>query len=172
MRDKTSTYSISILIVGLLLASFIFSQLIFPTVVDDKKDLSVRIGIVDSGCSEAQSSFVTEFRSFTTSQFGFFYDDNKLYDELNHGTHVCNIIHREAPNAEIFSARIASYDEIHNIGVLTYQSILAAIEWLVEEVEVEIINLSLGSVPYVHEVLDEVFVKYQNETIFPKSGMD
>ncbi|MCE7733289.1 MAG: S8/S53 family peptidase [Candidatus Heimdallarchaeota archaeon] len=166
MRDKTSTYSISIFVIGLLLASFIFSQLIFPVVIDDDKDLTVRIGVVDSGCSEAQSSFVSEYKSFTTTQFGFFYDDNKLYDDLNHGTHVCNIIHREAPNAEIFSARIASYDEINNIGVLTYQSILAAIEWLVEEAEVEIINLSLGSVPYVTDILDEVFVKYQNETIF------
>lgn len=166
MRDRISTHFTVILLIGLLTVSFIFSQLLFPIVSNDPSNVVVKIGVVDSGCSESQSSYVSEYKSFTNTQFGFFYDDDNLYDELDHGTHVCNIIHREAPNAELYSARIASYDPINKIGVLTYQSILAAVEWLVDEGEVDIINLSLGSVPYVNDILDEVFVKYQNETVF------
>ncbi|OLS22478.1 MAG: Subtilisin DY [Candidatus Heimdallarchaeota archaeon LC_2] len=163
MKLNEPQVSVVIVLILILLGGFTLNVLT-PTLFNDDKTNFTKVGVIDSGCAESQESFVKAYTSFTTKEYGFFSDDENVYDKLDHGTLICDIIHDESPNSELYSARIANYN-----GELTFQSILAAISWLVEEMEVDIINLSLGSVPYISDMLDQVFYEYQNETIFVAS---
>ncbi|MHA2098177.1 MAG: S8 family peptidase [Candidatus Kariarchaeaceae archaeon] len=167
MREKITPYSITIGVIIIVFTGIVLVPVFQSYFVIDNNP-EVKIGVIDSGCGSHQRSFVGEYKSFTTTQYGFFVDDDNLFDDLRHGEISCDLIHSEAPNAELFSARIANA-----FGQLTFQSILAAVEWLVNEKNVDIINLSLGSVPFISELIDTVFTKYQNQTTFvAASGND
>lgn len=164
MELEIGPNTLALILIGVLLGGLTFNAL-SPFQQDDGNSDFTKVGVIDSGCSENQKSFVKEYNSFTTTQYGFFIEDDNIYDNLNHGTVVCDLIHRNSPNSVLYSARIANFK-----GELTFQSILAAVTWLVEEKEVDIINLSLGSPPYISELIDQIFTKYQNDTILVASS--
>jgi hypothetical protein len=128
------------------------------------EDYTVRIGVVDSGCAPHQSSFVYKYESFINETYGYDFADNSPYDVLNHGNRVCSIIHQNAPEAVLISAKIAS---IPGSGSpkLTYQALFAAVKWLVEIMEVDIINLSLGSIPFLDGEILKKFESYADQGV-------
>lgn len=116
----------------------------------------VKIGVVDSGCGYLQSKKIVEYKSFINEKLGFGYKINDPYDLLGHGTLVCKQILENAPNDTLlYSAKVAD-----NNGKITYKALLAAIDWLVRSANVDIINLSLGSVPYINTTFEQIFKDY------------
>ena len=158
IRENPSPYSIALILITVILIGFIGNQFLISNkqVIND----NVTVGIVDSGCSKTQNSHVLEYQTFTNTSYGFEINDKEVYDGIGHGTQVCNLIIQQAQHVGLYSAKIANSFQI------TYQSILAAIQWLVEEKHVDIINLSLGSDAFITQKLSGVFEKYQNSTLF------
>lgn len=89
--------------------------------------MTVRLGLVDSGVSVAQTEYVHAVMSGETAP-----------DPLGHGTATCDIILHYAPKVSLYNAQV--FDES---GVTSAARIAAAIDWLVVE-KVDLINLSLG----------------------------
>ncbi len=96
---------------------------------------TIRIGVVDSGCSPAQP--VKESAAFVLA-------DSQLWlaeaepDQLGHGTRIIDIIRHLAPEAEVLSAQV-----FHDRLTTTAAQVAAAIDWLVAQ-GAQVINLSLG----------------------------
>ncbi len=96
---------------------------------------AIRIGVVDSGFSPAQS--VKDSAAFVLA-------DNQLWlaeaepDQLGHGSRIIDIIQHLAPEAEVLSAQV-----FHDRFTTTAAQVAAAIDWLVEQ-GAQVINLSLG----------------------------
>ena len=116
----------------------------------------VKVGIVDSGCYESQLHLVRA-ESFANFTYGYSTNVNDPYDYLSHGGRVCKKISRIAPNAAIYSAKIAT-----NKGEITYDGLIGAISWLVEDIGVDVINLSLGAFFYLSDEFHEVLKAYSD----------
>ncbi len=119
----------------------------------------VRVGVVDSGCSSTQSNIVRA-DSFVNYTYGYKLNSPYPFDVLNHGSKVCGKILEQAPDALLYSARIAG-----DTGEITYDGLLAAIEWLAEDMEVDIINLSLGAFFYLSSEFEEALREYTDQGI-------
>lgn len=97
----------------------------------------VKVGIVDSGFSPRQATFIKASAAFML-------EDEALWrcecrdDRLLHGTHIVDVVHRVAPQSEILMAQV-----FHERLVTTALQVATAIDWLCEQ-EVQVINLSLG----------------------------
>lgn len=141
---------IALLIVGVL---YIYHPL--------QNSSPIKVGVVDSGCSESQSNLVEEAVTFTNTSYDYPSNDRSPYDSLNHGTLVCEIILDHTSDIELYSAKIA-----HNSGLLTYKGLFAAVNWLVSERDVEVINLSLGSTGLLNEELLSIFESFKDNVIF------
>ncbi|GAA0784003.1 subtilisin-like serine protease QhpE [Marinobacterium sediminicola] len=96
---------------------------------------TIRIGVVDSGCSDAQQ--VSESAAFVLA-------DSQLWmaeaepDRIGHGSRIIDIIQQLAPQAEVLSAQV-----FHDRFTTTAAQVAAAIDWLVDQ-GAQVINLSLG----------------------------
>lgn len=96
---------------------------------------AIRVGVVDSGCSEQQA---------ISASAAFVLADQQLWlapaepDQLGHGTRTIEVIQALAPQAEVLSAQVFQ----HRLTTTAAQ-VAAAIDWLVEE-GAQVINLSLG----------------------------
>jgi subtilisin family serine protease len=135
----------------------------------DGEGLGVRVGVVDTGCGP--HPLLTQ-----VSDVGAFLDGDHVTtvdagaDSLNHGTHVVGILAaRPTPGGrfggvarglEVFSARAFGPDNVANQG-----DIANAIEWLVTERQVDLINLSLSSEVRSEVVHDAILLAREHGTL-------
>lgn len=97
----------------------------------------LRIGIVDSGHSDAQAALVLDGRCFRLADDGL--DELPLTpDVLGHGSAVIQAISARAPEARLSVAQV-----FDGRGVTSPLQIAAALHWLAEQ-DVRLVNLSLG----------------------------
>ncbi len=95
----------------------------------------LRIGVVDSGCSDDQQP---------VESAAFVLEDGQLWlaeaesDQLGHGTRTIEVIKALVPDAEVISAQV-----FQSRLTTSAVQVAAAIDWLVEQ-GVQVINLSLG----------------------------
>ncbi len=143
---------------AIILILFIIISGILPYINFGEEKI-LKIGVVDSGCSEDQN--INGYITFTNTSYGYPSNDRSVYDTLEHGRFVCQIILDNTDNVEIYSAKIA-----HSSGILTYEGLFAAVIWLAEIVEVDVINLSLGSGGILNEKLLDIFDKYKDSIVF------
>lgn len=97
----------------------------------------IKVGVVDSGFSAHQQSWVADSAAFVMQ-------DNSLWmadaepDQLGHGSHIIDTIHQVAPDTCFYLAQVFQERFTTSTGQVS-----AAIDWLVEQ-EVDVINMSLG----------------------------
>lgn len=97
----------------------------------------ITVGVVDSGFSHEQLSFVESSSAFVIESDSLVQTQTE-YDQLQHGTETIRAITTIAPNirlavAQVFSDRFTT----------TPSQVAAAIYWLLDQ-QVDLINLSLG----------------------------
>ena len=97
----------------------------------------VRIGLVDSGFSPAQASWVQVAAGFEVIEHQLWLVDAQP-DQQGHGTRLLEVIHALAPEAELLMAQV-----FRQRLTTTAAQVAAAIDWLVKQ-KVDLINLSLG----------------------------
>ncbi|MHA2250112.1 MAG: S8 family peptidase [Candidatus Kariarchaeaceae archaeon] len=164
-KQKTEGIPLFYITVGLLILIILVPQVLpYLTRDDDPRSNQVIVGVVDSGCGQNEN-YVKEYQTFTNTTYGYPTNEITTYDAYGHGFLVCEIIHNLSRESSIYSAKVANSD-----GILTYEGLFAAIKWLVEEINVDIINLSLGSEPMITELLQHGLDEYANQTIFVASS--
>ncbi len=129
-----------------------------------------RIAIIDSGCSSQQGTFVVEYKSFISEEYDYTYGEVNQFDQIGHGEYVCQLVHDISQNSLIYSAKVASSQ-----GEITFKGLFAAIEWAVEVIEADIINISIGTSPIFSPELNDTITQYveENGVIFVfSSGND
>lgn len=99
----------------------------------------VKIGIVDVGFGGYEKLIGTELPPLDRIQTRSFASDKTLGREI-HGTAVAEIVHDMAPDASLWLARID-----------TNVSTDKAVRWLVDEVGVDLISMSIGSAGYYRQ---------------------
>ncbi|MFW9801980.1 MAG: S8 family serine peptidase [Candidatus Thorarchaeota archaeon] len=169
-RRGTALLVISVIFV----AAFSIIVIIVPY-SSDQPDLSVRVCVIDSGINKDNTlrSRVILESSFINTSYGYSINLNSTADSLPlytpHGTYVAKIIARDAPDAAIVNAKVVTSN-----NTATVESIVAAIHWAVEEAECDIINLSIGTYPYVQGMLREAvrWAFYSGVTIVAAAGND
>ena len=148
-------------LVMLLLSAIFFIMLKDPNDNDTPINLNdetvTRIAIIDSGCGNNQN-YVEIFKNFVTVENNYLYGEIQPYDNVGHGQFVCEIIHRVAPNARLFSAKIAG-----STGEITFKGFFSAIEWAAETVKAHVINISIGTLPILSPELEDIITKYVEE---------
>ncbi len=97
----------------------------------------VRIGVVDSGCSVAQTVHVVASAAFVVDDAGV-HDAPAAPDALGHGSRIADILLHCAPRAELLVAQV-----FRDRLTTTAAQVAAAIDWLVAQ-GAQVINLSLG----------------------------
>ncbi|RMG20872.1 MAG: hypothetical protein D6732_28340 [Methanobacteriota archaeon] len=160
-RLKIAILFIAIGIILLLLSTFFLSLLTNPnqdeTPIDLNDDTITRIAIIDSGCGSDQT-FVEVFQNFVTVENNYLYGEIQPYDGVGHGKYVCDIVHRIAPDARLFSAKIAG-----STGEITFKGFFSAIEWAAETIKAHVINISIGTLPILSPDLEDIITKYVEE---------
>ncbi len=127
----------------------------------------IKVGIVDSGVGPHRFlSHVESVGSFIDLHF----NAHGGTDVSGHGSHVCGIIGAHPDNrlkftgiavgSELFSARVLPHDK-----PASQDDISAAIEFLVESHEVDLINLSVGSKQYSEALADAIRLALENGTL-------
>ncbi len=120
-------------------------------------DLRVRVAVVDSGITKSDDllSRVVAEMSFINSSYGYPVSDDSTEDSrpLNsyHGTYIARIISQNAVDAAIVNAKVVTVN-----NTATIDGIVAAIQWAVDEQNCSVVNLSLGTEPFVGAPLREV----------------
>ncbi|MCV6588893.1 MAG: S8 family serine peptidase [Marinobacterium sp.] len=98
---------------------------------------AIRVGIVDSGCSERHWAQVSAATAFIVENDSLWQCD-AIPDQLSHGSASVEVVCAEVPQAalyiaQVFQARLTT----------TAVQVAAAIDWLCSQ-QVQLINLSLG----------------------------
>jgi hypothetical protein len=133
-----------------------FAVIVIIPRTSELPELKVRVCIIDSGINKDYSllSRVVLEKSFINTSYGYSVNLNSTEDSLPlyspHGTYVAKIIARDAPDAAIVNAKVVTKN-----NTATVESIVAAIYWAVEEAECDVINLSIGTYPFVQGTLRE-----------------
>ncbi|SDR77960.1 hypothetical protein SAMN05216198_0389 [Halopseudomonas litoralis] len=96
--------------------------------------MSVRIGIIDSGVSEALYGHVRVSRRFD----GLPGNAPAQPDSVGHGNRLARLILQSCPEAELLIAQV-----FHNQGRSPVSRVAEALDWLVEE-GAQVINMSFG----------------------------
>ncbi|MHA2041069.1 MAG: S8 family peptidase [Candidatus Thorarchaeota archaeon] len=145
----------ALLVISVIFVAAFAAIVIIPR-TPDLPELNVRVCVIDSGINKDYSllSRVVLERSFINTSYGYSVDMNSTEDSLPlyspHGTYVAKIIARDAPDAGIVNAKVVT-----NNNTATVESIVAAIYWAVEEAESDVINLSIGTYPFIQGTLRE-----------------
>jgi subtilisin len=139
------------------------------TSFDSDAGKGIRLGVVDSGLAGhvalQSANLVGSFLGAKFSTPG----ELAMDDHINHGTHVAGLIGAQtinghytgvAPGATLFVARVFE----HNDAALS-ADIADAIEVLAIDREVDVINLSLGTLSKSEIVADAVSEAYDNGTL-------
>ncbi|MFX1270319.1 MAG: S8 family serine peptidase [Promethearchaeota archaeon] len=141
----------------------------------DQPSLNVRVCIIDSGINKdsyLRPRVILE-SSFINTSYGYSINLNSTTDSLPlytpHGTYVAQIIARDAPDAAIVNAKVVTSN-----NTATVESIVAAIQWAVEDAECDVINLSIGTYPYIQGTLRDAvrWAFYRGVTIVAAAGND
>ena len=98
----------------------------------------LKIGVIDSGASLEQFSYIGEQCRFVQSSAPEIFLQKAVPDALGHGTKINEIIHYHAPSALLYCAQV-----FDGQGATTAAIIAAATEWLIAQ-NVYLIHLSLG----------------------------
>ncbi|NNE92456.1 MAG: S8 family serine peptidase [Verrucomicrobiales bacterium] len=112
--------------------------------IDTGTGKGVRIGILDSGVAsdlpELEGSVKGNFDVVQNRGGGIVIEEiPKGYDPIDHGTACAYIIHRNAPDAELYSVRVIG--QTHSA---TTKKLLAAMEFAIDQ-NWDVLNLSLGN---------------------------
>ncbi len=107
----------------------------------------IKVGVIDSGCGPSPAlGHVKDGGKFLDGHYS-----SAGFDTGSHGTHVCGIIGARIANTAVPFQGIAPGVELHSVGVFppdgraNQGDIANAIDYLVEEQGVDLINMSLGS---------------------------
>lgn len=116
----------------------------------------VRIGIIDSGVNPAHPHVggVAGGIGIISNHYNRASD---YLDYLGHGTAVAGAIREKAPNAEFYAVKVFDRALTTNIEI-----IIKAIDWCAEN-QIDVINLSLGTVNFEHRDLIEAAVARANK---------
>ena len=107
--------------------------------------------IIDSGAETEHPVF----KDFFFSQESVTIKDNEVYhacsitDELGHGTAISGIIHKQLPDAELILIKLLISNEL---GVKC-EDLVAALQYVIDHIECDIVNISLGTTEYSAELL-------------------
>lgn len=143
----------ALLIITIIVIASTAVIIILPGAID-RPNLVVKVAIVDSGfdAEDSLTSRVIAQRSFINQSYGYAYTDNTTQDSTPngylHGTHVAEIVAKEAPNVALVNAKVVTSE-----NVATEEGIIAAIQWAVLVQECDVINLSLGGSASNHDPL-------------------
>ncbi|MFX1265743.1 MAG: S8 family serine peptidase, partial [Promethearchaeota archaeon] len=146
---------------ALLVTTIIFVAIFLGAVAIPRNgplpDLRVRVAVVDSGISkddELLSRVVAEM-SFINSSYGYPVADSATEDSRPlssyHGTYIAKIISQYAADAAIVNAKVVTVN-----NTATIEGIVHAVRWAVNEQNCSVINLSLGTSPFVGGPLEDV----------------
>jgi hypothetical protein len=124
----------------------------------------VKIGIIDTGVSDHLVEFGSRIKArevFITEEYGYSADIAITTDSWGHGTHVAGLAAGSttglAPDADIYSAKIIHTTSVQGAGggggEETTLGMLEAIDYLVNNCTVDVINISLGQ---YHNLVDGV----------------
>ena len=119
------------------------------------------VGVVDTGCSKNQSDRVIRYESFVSQQNFYSVVDLGPYDQVRHGSEVCQLIIESSEDIQLISTKVAG-SNFH----VSIQGIRAAVRWLVETMEVDVVNLSLGGIPIIDDALLSDFQSYAERGVF------
>jgi hypothetical protein len=145
----------ALLVITIIFVAAFAVMVVLPR-TSDSPGLKVRVCVIDSGINKDFSlvSRVVLEKSFISSTYGHSIDSNSTEDSLPlnnpHGTYVAKIIARDAPDAAIVNAKVVTSN-----NTATLESIVAAIYWAVDEAECNVINLSIGTFPFIQGTLRE-----------------
>src|SRR4029453_18135464 len=111
----------------------------------------VKVGIIDSGVNPAHPHVggVAGGARITSSEAD---SPNDYLDYIGHGTAVAGAIHEKAPDAQLYAVKVFDRALTTNIDAIT-----RAIDWCLEK-EIDVINLSLGTVNAEHREKIETVV--------------
>ena len=98
----------------------------------------LKIGVIDSGASLDQSSYIREQCRFVQNSAPEICLQKAVPDTLGHGTKINEIIHYHAPNAQLYCAQVFDGQRATTAAIIA-----AAAEWLIAQ-NVYLIHLSLG----------------------------
>jgi subtilisin family serine protease len=111
----------------------------------------VRVAIIDSGVNPAHPHVggVAGGTRITASETD---SSNNYLDFLGHGTAVAGAIREKAPDAELYAVKVFDRALTTNI-----EAIIKAVDWCVDN-QIDVINLSLGTVNVEHREAIEIVV--------------
>jgi len=111
----------------------------------------VRVAIIDSGVNPAHPH-VAGVAGGARITAGESDSSNDYLDYLGHGTAVAGVIREKAPDARLYAVKVFDRALTTNI-----ETIVRAIDWCIEN-QIDIINLSLGTVNTEHREVMEMTV--------------
>jgi subtilisin family serine protease len=127
----------------------------------DATGRGVRVAVVDSGIEAdhpALGGMVRGHVAVIEQQGEISYDDSPHDDAFGHGTACAGIIHKIAPEAELYSVRVLGATLSGTGGMFA-----AGLRWAIEH-EMDVLNLSLGTTKrdfyaILHELADAAYFK-------------
>jgi subtilisin len=127
----------------------------------DATGRGVRVAVVDSGIEAdhpALGGMVRGHVSVIEQQGEISYDESPHDDAFGHGTACAGIIHKIAPEAELYSVRVLGATLSGTGGMFA-----AGLRWAIEH-EMDVLNLSLGTTKrdfyaVLHELADAAYFK-------------
>jgi subtilisin family serine protease len=111
----------------------------------------VKIGVIDSGVNPAHPHVggVAGGARISSGEA----DSSNYLDYIGHGTAVAGVIREKAPDAQLYAVKV--FDRALTTKI---EAIIKAIDWCVEN-EMDVINLSLGTVNHEHREMIEQAVE-------------
>lgn len=102
--------------------------------------MAIKICIIDTGiCKSHQALTNLAVNGISINNCEHINDDYN--DEIGHGTAVCNILYKHNHDIEVFAIKLFSLDEL----CVDQNKIMFALNYVYENIECDILNLSLGS---------------------------
>lgn len=113
---------------------------------------NVKIGMLDTGIAREIIANVQETHSFVD-------DKVKNSFDQNHGTYLASVINQTAPNVTIYDLQVLNQE-----GVGTYESVIKAIEWSIEN-DMDIVQMSFGGEVHSLALAEAMLVAESNNIL-------